>query len=245
MAAALQAQRLFLTASTSSSSSSSLTTRPRRTTAAPCRAGLRVPSGVQTTTASSIPADGGLGGIELDWIDVTTSTSSIGSAPADRNTAVDKLRAVAEAALAGAVYAPIGAATYYHSNAVYPWWAPSLARIGRIGAHIFYGWRSALASALSFRRDYAGVEPVSTPLLAATSSPAPVVMAAEPTGVTVHRGTGLPGPASTVPPGDAVADAPATVAVTMGVRVHRNHGASSGPMIVAIGPEEGPGDDRS
>ncbi|XP_066325226.1 probable F-box protein At4g22030 [Miscanthus floridulus] len=97
MAAALQAQRLFLTASTSSSSP--LTTRPpRRTTAvAPCRAGLRVPSGVQTTTASSssIPADVG---IKLDWIDVTTSTSSIGSPAADRNTAVDKLRAVAEAA---------------------------------------------------------------------------------------------------------------------------------------------------
>ena len=166
------------------------------------------------------------------------------SRPVD-GAAWQRARAVAEAALAGAVYAPIGAATYYHSNAVYPWWAPSLARIGRIGAHIFYGWRSALASALSFRRDYAGVEPVSTPLLAATSSPAPVVMAAEPTGVTVHRGTGLPGPASTVQPGDAAADAPATVAVTMGVRVHRNHGASSGPMIVAIGPEEGPGDDRS
>ncbi|XP_066318230.1 probable F-box protein At4g22030 [Miscanthus floridulus] len=95
MAAALQAQRLFLTASTSSSSSSSLTTRPRRTTAAPCRAGLRVPSGVQTTTASSIPADGGL---KQDWIDVTTTSGSIACSPADRNTAVDKLRAVAEAA---------------------------------------------------------------------------------------------------------------------------------------------------
>jgi len=95
MAAALQAQRLFLTASTSSSSSSSLTTRPRRTTAAPCRAGLRVPSGVQTTTASSIPADGGL---KQDWIDLTTTSGSIASSPADRNTAVDKLRAVAEAA---------------------------------------------------------------------------------------------------------------------------------------------------
>ncbi|XP_066318249.1 probable F-box protein At4g22030 [Miscanthus floridulus] len=93
MAAALQAQRLFLTASTSSSSS--LTTRPRRTTAAPCRAGLRVPSGVQTTTASSIPADGGL---KQDWIDVTTTSGSIASSPADRNTAIDKLRAVAEAA---------------------------------------------------------------------------------------------------------------------------------------------------
>jgi hypothetical protein len=93
MAAALQAQRLFLTASTStSSSSSSFATRPRRTTTttAPCRAGLRVPSGVQTTTAASTsrPADGG--GIRLDWIDIATS-------PADRNT-VEKLRAVAEAA---------------------------------------------------------------------------------------------------------------------------------------------------
>jgi hypothetical protein len=29
------------------------------------------------------------------------------------------------------------------------------------------------------------------------------------------------------------------------VRVHRNHGGASSPMIVAIGPEEGPGDDRS
>ena len=96
-AAALQAQqRLFLTPSTSSS----LTTRPprrTRTTAAPCRAGLRVPSGVQTATASSIPADGG---IKLDWIDVTTSTTGSPRAAADRSTTavVDKLRAVAEAA---------------------------------------------------------------------------------------------------------------------------------------------------
>ncbi|EES04781.1 probable F-box protein At4g22030 [Sorghum bicolor] len=96
-AAALQAQRLFLTPSTTSSS---LTTRPprrTRTTAAPCRAG---PSGVQTTTASSIPADGG---IKLDWIDVTTSTTTSAGSPraaADRSTTavIDKLRAVAEAA---------------------------------------------------------------------------------------------------------------------------------------------------
>jgi hypothetical protein len=59
-----------------------------------------VPSGIQTAaSSSSSPADGGLGGIKLDWIDVTSSSSSIGSSsPADRNTAVDKLRAVAEAA---------------------------------------------------------------------------------------------------------------------------------------------------
>lgn len=156
-----------------------------------------------------------------------------------------RARVVAEAALAGAVYAPIGAATYYHTDAVHPWWAPSLARVGQIGAHIFYGWRSAMAAALSFRRDYAGVEPVSTPLLAATSAPAPVAMAAETVGVTVHRGTGMPAPVSAGPSGAVADDLSTAVAVTMGVRVHRSHGASASPMIVAIGPEQGPGDDRS
>ena len=166
------------------------------------------------------------------------------SRPVD-GAAWQRARGVAEAALAGAVYAPIGAATYYHTDAVHPWWAPSLARVGQIGAHIFYGWRSAMAAALSFRRDYAGVEPVSMPLLAATTAPAPVAMAAETAGVTVHRGIALPSPPATDASGDVVADASAEVAVTMGVRVHRRHGASAASMIVAIGPEEGPGDDRS
>ena len=106
MAAALQPQRLFSTASTSTSasSSSSFATRPRRPTnaAVTCRAGLRVPSGVQTTTAAASPssspaADAGLGGIKLDWIDVTAR--SVGSpSPAGRSNAAEKLRAVAEAA---------------------------------------------------------------------------------------------------------------------------------------------------
>lgn len=32
----------------------------------------------------------------------------------------------------------VGGATHYHANYVAPYWAPSLIRIGRIGAHIFY-----------------------------------------------------------------------------------------------------------
>jgi hypothetical protein len=62
---------------------------------------------------------------------------------------------VAEAALAGDVYAPVGAATYYHTTAVSPWWARSYARVATIGAHIFY----SLGNALAFRQQYAGVEP--------------------------------------------------------------------------------------
>ncbi|CAL5023065.1 unnamed protein product [Urochloa decumbens] len=85
MAAALQAQRLYLTASTSSSSSCT-TRRPRRNTAAPCRAALRVPTGLQTTAPATTPADLTL---KLDWIDARLPSPS---------SAVEKLRAVAEAA---------------------------------------------------------------------------------------------------------------------------------------------------
>ena len=57
MAAALQAQRLFLTASTSTSSSSHPARRPRRSeAAAPCRAAPRAPSGLQASPAASAPA---------------------------------------------------------------------------------------------------------------------------------------------------------------------------------------------
>ncbi|TKW37169.1 hypothetical protein SEVIR_1G031700v4 [Setaria viridis] len=88
MAAALHAQRLFLTASTSSPSSSWTARRPRRSAAAPCRAALRVPSGLQTSAAS--PADLTL---KLDWID-----ARVPAAAAQDGAAVEKLRAVAEAA---------------------------------------------------------------------------------------------------------------------------------------------------
>ncbi|MDB5738636.1 MAG: cell wall hydrolase [Sphingomonas bacterium] len=67
----------------------------------------------------------------------------------------ERARGVAANALAGDVYAPVGAATYYHTTAVSPWWARSYARVATIGAHIFY----SLGNALAFRQQYAGVEP--------------------------------------------------------------------------------------
>lgn len=47
-------------------------------------------------------------------------------------------RAVAEDALQGRLPDRVGAATHYHASYVSPYWAPSLTRVGRIGAHIFY-----------------------------------------------------------------------------------------------------------
>ena len=49
----------------------------------------------------------------------------------------DRARAVAAAALSGSVYAPVGAATSFHTTSILPWWASSLARITTVGAHVF------------------------------------------------------------------------------------------------------------
>lgn len=47
---------------------------------------------------------------------------------------------VAERALSGEVYAPVGWATHYHANYVYPVWASSLAKSAIVGDHLFYRW---------------------------------------------------------------------------------------------------------
>ena len=60
----------------------------------------------------------------------------------------DRAAAVARGALAGLVYDPVGSATFYHTTAILPWWAPSLSRIGTVGTHIFYRWRGGMERAL-------------------------------------------------------------------------------------------------
>ena len=65
---------------------------------------------------------------------------------------------VARRALGGDVFAPIGNATHYHANYVLPYWASSVALIGRIGTHVFYTWKGQAGSAAAFRQAYAGTE---------------------------------------------------------------------------------------
>jgi hypothetical protein len=95
-------------------------------------------------------------------------------------------QAIASAALDGAVYAPVGSATFYHADRILPWWAPSLSKVAAVGAHVFYRWRGGMERALAFRQSYAAVEPA-----ASTPDQAPAVLArytlADAT-VTVHRG---------------------------------------------------------
>jgi len=64
--------------------------------------------------------------------------------------------AVAKAALDGFVERSVGAATHYHADYVAPFWAPRLAKIAKIGAHIFYRWPGAWGSTAAFSGRYIG-----------------------------------------------------------------------------------------
>ncbi|WP_118855731.1 cell wall hydrolase [Sphingomonas mesophila] len=63
---------------------------------------------------------------------------------------------IAAAALAGQVEASVGSATHYHADYVAPRWAPLLAKIHKIGAHIFYRWPGAWGLPGAFTGRYLG-----------------------------------------------------------------------------------------
>ena len=66
---------------------------------------------------------------------------------------------VAEAAISGSVYEPVGNATHYHANYVVPYWASTLAKNAVVGAHIFYRWAGGWGEPAAFTKAYAGREP--------------------------------------------------------------------------------------
>ncbi len=69
-----------------------------------------------------------------------------------------KARAVAEQALAGAVFKPVGYATHYHADYVVPYWATSLAKNAVLGTHIFYRWPGWWGQAAAFSTPHSGKE---------------------------------------------------------------------------------------
>jgi spore germination cell wall hydrolase CwlJ-like protein len=77
---------------------------------------------------------------------------------------------IAEAALSGSVYAPVGYATHYHANYVVPYWASTLAKNAVVGAHIFYRWSGGWGQPAAFVKSYAGREPDARALRSAALS---------------------------------------------------------------------------
>ena len=65
-------------------------------------------------------------------------------------------RAVAAAALGGYVETAVGSATHYHADYVAPRWAPMLAKVAKLGAHIFYRWPGAWGLPAAFTGRYIG-----------------------------------------------------------------------------------------
>ena len=71
----------------------------------------------------------------------------------------DRARAVAAAALGGAIYAPVGLATHYHADWVVPYWSTSLEKVAQIGPHIFYRWAGWWGTSGAYRGQERGEEP--------------------------------------------------------------------------------------
>jgi len=75
----------------------------------------------------------------------------------------NRSRKIAQDALAGKVFAPVGHATHYHADYVVPYWADSLDKTVQIGRHIFYRLRGPYGEGNAFAQRYAGHEPLPPP----------------------------------------------------------------------------------
>ena len=75
-------------------------------------------------------------------------------------------RGRADQALKGYVFAPVGNATHYHTDWVFPWWSPKLHKIAQIETHLFLRWPGFWGSVKSWRKSYGGGEPSLAALMA-------------------------------------------------------------------------------
>jgi hypothetical protein len=76
-----------------------------------------------------------------------------------------RARRIAAEALAGRTFPAVGHSTFYHTQAVFPAWAPRLAKTTVIGAHIFYRLPGGWGEPTAFRASYAGREPMPRPAM--------------------------------------------------------------------------------
>jgi hypothetical protein len=137
-------------------------------------------------------------------------------------------RQIAASALAGEVYGPVGAAMYYHTTAVHPFWENSLTPVTTIGAHIFYRWGGDLDNSFEFRQRYAGIEPVGAGASGWDGADQVLVRygTTESAGVMIHRGGSNAALAATTgDTGTVDAANPATLATVAGVTIHTGGGA--------------------
>ena len=78
-----------------------------------------------------------------------------------------RAKKIAEAALNGAVFGPVGLATHYHADYVVPYWASTMAKNAVVGAHLFYRWAGSWGNPAAYVQKYARQEPNSSVLKSA------------------------------------------------------------------------------
>mgnify|MGYP001807189047 CR=1 FL=1 len=64
-----------------------------------------------------------------------------------------RAREIAERALRGDVYKPVGLATHYHTDWVVPYWSASLDKIAEVHTHLFFRWTGWWGTPPAFNRN--------------------------------------------------------------------------------------------
>ncbi|MDR6789964.1 hypothetical protein J2Y58_003339 [Sphingomonas sp. BE138] len=77
-----------------------------------------------------------------------------------------RARAIATAALNGAVVRQVGYATHYHTDWVVPYWSASLDKLAEVHTHLFFRWTGWWGTPAAFRRAVSSDEPVIATLAA-------------------------------------------------------------------------------
>lgn len=87
----------------------------------------------------------------------------------------------ADQALSGYVYRPVGNATHYHTDWVFPWWSPKLQKLAQVETHLFLRWPGFWGSVASWRKGRSAAEPSFAALLNrfARGAPAEAELAAQ------------------------------------------------------------------
>lgn len=147
------------------------------------------------------------------------------------DSAWEQARLRAAEALGGYVFKPVGTATHYHTDWVFPDWSPKLEKLVRIETHLFFRWPGFWGSRQALSAAYRGGEPELAALLGdgvtpaepATVLPTPVPDAPKiASGTVVMRATGGkanfillagPAPADALAAARAVCDQPGTCRV--------------------------------
>ena len=91
----------------------------------------------------------------------------------------DAARLRAGEALGGRVYAPVGVATHYHTDWVYPWWSPKLLKLAQVDTHLFFRWPGYWGSAAAASLAYRGGEPAIAALAAGADHAQPIAITPE------------------------------------------------------------------